>query len=178
MKLKEVIVVEGRHDSDTLKKYIDCDTIETNGTHLGKEVLALIKQANKTRGVIIFTDPDAPGEKIRSQINQQIPGCKNAFLDAKDARAKHKVGVEHCSKEIILEALDKLMTYSDEPEITLGYDDYISFGFTGQDNSCELREFIGRKLSIGKPNAKTLYKRINMLKLTKEDIETLLKENS
>ena len=41
--------------------------------------------ANKKRGVIIFTDPDAPGEKIRSTINQHVKGCKNAFIDRKKA---------------------------------------------------------------------------------------------
>ena len=32
MKIKEVIVVEGHHDTCTLKQYFDVDTIETNGS--------------------------------------------------------------------------------------------------------------------------------------------------
>ena len=63
VKMKEILVVEGKNDTNVLKSFLDCDTIETNGTHLGKEILRQIRLAQKTRGVIIFTDPDFPGEK-------------------------------------------------------------------------------------------------------------------
>ena len=80
VKMKEILVVEGKNDTNVLKSFLDCDTIETNGTHLGKEILRQIRLAQKTRGVIIFTDPDFPGEKIRSCINAAVPGCKMPSL--------------------------------------------------------------------------------------------------
>ena len=73
MQIKQIIVVEGKNDTNVLKSYFDCDTIETHGTHLGKEILAQIALAKEKRGIIIFTDPDYPGEKIRSTINHHIP---------------------------------------------------------------------------------------------------------
>ena len=72
-KIQEVIVVEGRHDTEKLRKYFDCDTIETGGTSLGDSVIERIREAQKARGVIIFTDPDSPGNRIRNVINQNIP---------------------------------------------------------------------------------------------------------
>ena len=69
VKMKEILVVEGKNDTNVLKSFLDCDTIETNGTHLGKEILRQIRLAQKMRGVIIFTDPDFPGEKILSLIH-------------------------------------------------------------------------------------------------------------
>lgn len=176
MKMKEVIIVEGKHDSDTLKKYFDCDTIETNGTHLGSEVLKLISQAQKTRGVIIFTDPDAPGEQIRHAINQKIPGCYNAFIDRKKARTAKKVGIEHASREDLTEALTHLM-HNQEPMIeTFTGLDMIELGLVGQDDSANRRAYLGQRLHLGKPNAKTLRKRLNMLQLTRADVENYLKE--
>ena len=47
-KIKEVIVVEGRHDTERLRKYFDCDTIETGGTSLGQDVIDRIIEAKKT----------------------------------------------------------------------------------------------------------------------------------
>lgn len=73
-RIREVIVVEGKHDTEKLRKYFDCDTIETNGTHLGKSVIEQIAAAQKSRGVIILTDPDSPGNRIRCAINQAVPG--------------------------------------------------------------------------------------------------------
>ena len=80
MKIKEVIVVEGRHDTSVLQQYFDCDTIETNGLSLSEETLRLIEEARDRCGVIIFTDPDHPGETIRRRINEAVKGCKNAYI--------------------------------------------------------------------------------------------------
>ena len=79
--IKEVIVVEGKHDSATLKQYFKCDTVITNGLSLDEETLTYIKELNETRGVILFLDPDSPGNRIRHRINEAVPGCKNAFVD-------------------------------------------------------------------------------------------------
>ena len=62
VKIKEVIVVEGKNDTNVLKSYFDCDTIETYGMNIPDSVIQQIKMAQKSRGVIIFTDPDYPGE--------------------------------------------------------------------------------------------------------------------
>ena len=45
MRIKEVIVVEGHHDTNVLQQYFDCETIETNGLALSAETLELIKEA-------------------------------------------------------------------------------------------------------------------------------------
>lgn len=176
MHIKEIIVVEGKNDTNVLKSYFECDTIETHGTHLGKEILAQIKLAKEKRGVIIFTDPDFPGEKIRTTINQKIPGCQNAYIEKNKAKTTKKVGVEHATKEDLMEALAHLFTYEENMQETLSYDDYISLGFNGCDDAALRRSFIAKKLHLGKPNAKTLYKRLNMLRLCKEDIIKLMED--
>ncbi len=175
MKISEVIVVEGKNDSNVLKSYIDCDTIETFGSNISTETLAYIQETQKKRGVIIFTDPDAPGERIRTIINQHVKGCKNAFIEKNKAKTTKKVGIEHASKEDILESLAHLMTYR-ETEETLSYKEFIELGFTGRSNSGSLREAVSSRLHIGRPNAKTLFKRLNMLQMQKEDIEKLMRE--
>ena len=173
--MKEILVVEGKNDTNVLKSYLDCDTIETHGTHLGKEILRQIALAQKTRGVIIFTDPDYPGEKIRNTINQAVPGCKNAFIAKNKAKTKKKVGVEHAKREEIIEALSHLITYDETLQDTISYDDFLELGLNGRDNSAEKRAYLGYKLHLGKPNAKTLFKRLNMRQLKKQDVEELLK---
>lgn len=79
MKIKEIIVVEGKDDTVAIKRAIDADTIETNGSAINEETLRKIELAAEKRGVIIFTDPDFPGEKIRKTITDRIPNCKHAF---------------------------------------------------------------------------------------------------
>lgn len=176
LKLKEIIVVEGKNDTNVLKSYIDCDTIETHGTHIGEQVLKQIQLAQEKRGVIIFTDPDFPGEKIRSIINQRVPGCKNVFIEKAKAKTNKKVGIEHASKQDILEALKQSMTYTSDLLETIHYEEFLALGLQGQKDSAKRREEIATILHLGKPNAKTLWKRLNMLQLEKKDIEKLLEE--
>ena len=59
----------------------EADTIETNGSAIDKETLMNIKHAEETRGVIVFTDPDYPGRRIRAIIEEQVPTVKHAFLE-------------------------------------------------------------------------------------------------
>lgn len=172
--IQEVIVVEGHHDTDTLRRYFDCDTIETSGLGLNQETLEKIKQAQKTRGVIIFTDPDSPGNIIRHKINAEIPGCKNAFVNKKDAHTTKKVGIEHASYEALLEALENIVTYK-QVSSTLTMADMIDLGLTGSDSKV-LREKVGVYYHVGFANAKTMLRRLNFLQVTKEDISKVIQK--
>ena len=175
MKIKEIIVVEGKKDTANLKRWLDVDTLETSGTGLTDSTLDQIRQWATTRGVIIFTDPDTPGDQIRQRINEAVPGCKNAFLPSRKAweivRGKRKVGVEHAGKEEILAALEHCLTYQTKEESTLSWQEFVELGLTGLPNSAEKRREVGIRWHVGEANAKTLRKRLNMLKVTKAMLE-------
>ncbi len=167
--IKEVIVVEGKSDTKKLQSFFDVETIETHGLGLKKETIELIKEINQKRGVIVFTDPDTPGEKIRTRLNSEIPGLKNAFVLKEDARTKKKVGVEHADKETLLEALKNLVTYTDTKD-SLTMEEFIELGLNGSADSSIKRDILSKVFHLGKCNAKTMFKRLNMLGITKEEI--------
>lgn len=169
MKIEEVIVVEGKNDTLNLKRYFEVDTIETHGLGLSRETVEYIREINRTRGVIVFTDPDSAGENIRRKLNYEIPNLKNAFVLKEDARKSKKVGVEHACKKVLEEALNNLVTFVESRE-SLSYADFVDLGLTGRDNSSELRDRLIKRYHLGKCNGKTLFKRLNMLGLKKEDI--------
>jgi len=170
--IKEVIVVEGKNDTKRLQMYFDCETIETHGLGLSKDTINLIKKINENRGVILFLDPDAPGEKIRNKLNSEIPNLKNAFVLKQDARTSKKVGIEHASKEILEEALNNLVSYSDSKE-SITMEEFVDLGLSGSEESANKREEIAKHFHLGKCNAKTMFKRLNMLGISKIDIENV-----
>ena len=174
MKIKEVIVVEGKKDSARMKEFFDVDTFETRGTGLSKADLAYLKVLHEKRGLILLTDPDYPGEYIRRKIMEEIPNVKQAFITAKQAREKGKVGVEHASKEVLEEALNHVVCFQ-EGEETLSYIDYLDLGLSGCERSKELRKMVTEYYHITKSNGKTLWKRLNALQLKKEEIQKVLK---
>ncbi|MBR2787950.1 MAG: ribonuclease M5 [Erysipelotrichaceae bacterium] len=171
--IKELIVVEGINDTKRLQSFFDVETIETHGLGLKKEIIELIKKANEKRGVILFLDPDIPGEKIRRRLNDEIPGLKNAFILKEDGRTKKKVGIEHASKEVLEEALQNLVTYTDSRQ-SLSLEEFYVLGLAGADDSASRREKVYRRFHLGKCNGKTLFKRLNMLGIEKAEIEKIL----
>ena len=83
MKIKEIIVVEGKDDTVAIKRAVDADTIETNGSAIGDHVIEQVKLALQKRGVIIFTDPDYPGERIRKIISDKVPDVNMLFTEGR-----------------------------------------------------------------------------------------------
>ena len=65
-------------------------------------------------------------------------------------------------------------TFDEHLQDTLSYEEYLDLGLNGREDSAEKRAQIARSLYLGKPNAKTLFKRLNMLQLHKTDVEKLL----
>lgn len=178
MKIKEIIVVEGKDDTRAIKNAVEADTIETNGSAISKETIEKIKLAQETRGVIIFTDPDFPGKKIRQTIIEHIPECKHAFLEKEEALHKHGkgVGVEHASPEAIRRALKDAHMMTQDVKEEISKDDLLEAGLIGGANSKEKREKLGKKLKIGYTNGKQLHKTLMMFNINKESFLAALKE--
>ena len=89
--MPSVIVVEGLHDKIRIESiYPDAQIVITNGSEISSKTIELIQSLSQTNEIIIFTDPDSPGEKIRNEIALAVPTAKHAFLRKKDAISKNK----------------------------------------------------------------------------------------
>lgn len=180
MKVKEVIVVEGRDDTAKINQTVDADTIETNGSAVGKSVIEQVRHAQAKRGVIIFTDPDYPGSRIRHIIDQAVPGCKHAFLPRDEALAKNpdnkSLGIEHASAQAIKHALQGVYSLSDESYYEIEREDLIAAGLIGGANSRTRRERLGELLQIGHTNGKQLLKRLTMFQITRNQFEEAMSQ--
>lgn len=178
MKINEFIVVEGRDDTQRVKSAVECDTIETNGSVVDEEVIAVIKQAQETRGVIILTDPDFPGDKIRNTIKDRVPGVKHAYIDREKAKNKRgKIGVEHAQVEDIREALMYVSSPFEEAEESIDKSVLIELGLIIGKDARRRREILGRKLHIGHSNGKQLLKKLNAFGYNEDDVRQALNED-
>ena len=177
MKIKEFIVVEGKDDTVAIQRAVIADTIETNGSALSSQTLERIKHAQSKRGVIVFTDPDYPGRRIRALIEQAVPGVKHAFLPKKQAVAKNgkSLGIEHASDVAIQAALKNVYTPNHVElveEITR--DDLIYAQLIGHPSAKKRRQRLGEILAIGDTNGKQLHKRLIMFQISAEQFGNAL----
>jgi len=179
-KIKEIIVVEGKDDTVAIKRAVNADTIETNGSAVNESVIEQVRLAQQTRGVIIFTDPDFPGQKIRNTISEQVKGCKHAFITKQEGLPKsgRGIGVEHASPEAIRNALKDAQLMDEEAPEEISQQDLVDAGLIGGAGAKDRRERLGVLLRIGHTNGKQLYKRLNMFQISKKAfIEAMVRIN-
>lgn len=172
--IKEVIVVEGRDDIDAVKRAVDAELIATSGFGISKDTIQRIKDAAKRNGVIIFTDPDSAGERIRKRIASIVPGCKHAFLPREEAVKDGDIGIENASPESIRDALSKVKTEVSNRRIEFTIRDLITNHLEGGSDSSKRRDIIGRELGIGYGNAKQFLNRLNGYGITREEFNEAL----
>ena len=108
--IKEVLVVEGKMDVVAIDKAVEADCIITEGFNLKPQALDSIAKAYQKRGIIIMTDPDSAGERIRRFLTKRFPEAKHAFIPKEDATANNDIGIEQASPEAIRTALAKVRT--------------------------------------------------------------------
>lgn len=181
IRIEEMIVVEGKNDTLTLKRWFDCDTIETNGSAIPEVILERIALALERRGVIVFTDPDFPGEKVRKIIDQEIPGCAHAFLPKADAidHQKRKVGIEHAGYDALRTALNAARNSAQEVSKDfrpVTYAQLMEAGLIAGQDARKRREQVGELLGIGYNNSKQLVKRLEQFRISNEEFEEAMKQ--
>ena len=169
-----VIVVEGKTDVLFLETFIKpIDFIITNGSEISKQTLSTIKEYSKKYKIVVLTDPDFPGKKIRDIVNENIDNCYNAFVKKEVSIKKNKVGVAESTKEEVLKSLQNLHIFSKNSqnnEITLT--DLVNWGYLNI-NQKEFRDYISNKYNFDIVNTKRFIKRINLLNIPiKEELES------
>lgn len=174
-KVNAIIIVEGTSDVSKLNSILDSEYIVTNGSEISKETLDTIETLSKNHTIIIMTDPDSPGKKIRDIISTRIPAAKHAFVDKKHSIKKNKVGVAECDEEEILRALKDIKT------LNANYKEIYSLKwFMDNDifeiNTVKFKDFISYKYHIDKCNTKKIIKRLNQLEVSKKDLLNLVEE--
>lgn len=177
MNIKEIIVVEGKADTVAVKRATNADTIETNGSAIDEGVLRRIQLAEETRGVIVFTDPDYPGRRIRAIIEERIPTVKHAFLEKKKTIAKNGkgLGIEHAADEDIRQALQAVYTAEEQPIVDIPFAVLLDAGLIGHPKARQRREQLSELLQIGQVNGKGLKKRLEMFRITEEQLAEAIK---
>ena len=163
--VREVIVVEGRYDKNTLSQVVDAVIIETSGFGIfnDAEKRKLLQTMAEVRGLIVLTDSDGAGFVIRNYIK----GCvdpklvKHAYIPdiygkerRKSAPSREgKLGVEGMKPQVLLDALIRAgATFDDEenkktaPRISKA--DMYARGLSGREGSAEKRAQLIKQLGL------------------------------
>ena len=182
-KLKEVIVVEGRYDKNTLSQVVDAVIIPVNGFSIfkDKEKLALLRHVGQERGLIVLTDSDGAGFMIRNHLRGLLPKeqVKHAYIPdiygkerrKRTAGKEGKLGVEGMRPDTLLTALEKCgATFEDvlepsaEKKQPVTKADLFALGLSGGSDSVQRRKMLLKHLDLPEHmTANALLETINIL---------------
>ena len=195
VRIREVIVVEGRYDKNTLSQVVEATILETRGFGIfkDKEQLSLLRRAAQARGLILLTDSDGAGFVIRNYLKGAIdPGyIKHAYIPdisgkerRKDAPGKEgKLGVEGMTPQVLLEALRRAgATFEGETEQRssgqLTKADLFDLGLSGHPDSAARRLRLLKKLNLPeRMSANAMLEALNLLYTRQELAHIMEKEN-
>lgn len=164
-RIKEVIVVEGRYDKNTLSQVVDAVILETSGFGIfnDREKRSLLRTMAEKRGLIVLTDSDGAGFMIRNHIRGLVDPqlVKHAYIPdvyGKERRKatpsrEGKLGVEGMRPEILLEALRRAgATFDDQPAEELSQRitkaDLYAAGLSGREGSAQRRRELLKRLNL------------------------------
>lgn len=187
-KVEEAIIVEGKYDKIKLSGFIDGLIFVTNGFSVfdNKNAQKTIQTLAEKRGIVILTDSDSAGIKIRNFVKQLVDKnkVKHAYIPEINGKERRKtvpgkegvLGVEGISEDIILDALVKsgctVESKAKTEEDKMTKTDFFAMGLSGGDKSAEKRNMLAKKLGLpSKLSANMLLDAINKM----WDRETIIK---
>lgn len=162
--LKQAIIVEGKYDRIRLSAIVDAPIFETGGFRIFKDTdtILLLQKLALQRGLIIMTDSDFAGFRIRNFLNKKIQKGDIIQVYLPDVSGKEKrkpvpskeglLGVEGFSEKEILEALTRagvteICTRVDREDKITPYDLYV-LGLSGKGGSQAARRDFLKKQNL------------------------------
>ena len=191
IKVREVIVVEGKYDTIRLHSVVDALIIETNGFGIfkDKEQLRLLRLLARERGLLVLTDSDSAGFVIRDFLSGTIPASqiKHAYIPEIYGKEKRKttrskeglLGVEGVDGETLAAALrragatieqeqtEKNSPVKADPITKL---DLYEAGLTGSPDSAARREELLELLGLPKKLSTNRLLAVLNLTMTREQL--------
>lgn len=190
--VKEAIIVEGIYDKIKLSSFIDSLIFVTGGFSVlnNKNMQKSIRTLAEKTGVVILTDSDSAGLKIRNFVKQLLDPAqvKHAYIPEIAGKEKRKtkasseglLGVEGISEEIVIDALKKSgCTISGQPGSqkkpgNITKVDFFRLGLSGGTQSSKLRQRLALEMGFpSKLSANMLLDAVNRL-LSIDELEEML----
>jgi len=181
LKIKQTIIVEGKYDKIKVSSVADANIITTDGFGIynNKEKRALIKSIAEKTGIVILTDSDSAGRRIRNFIKScagDIDGRQilNVYIPKITGKEKRKakqskenvLGVEGTDKDLLIGVLKKFGAVDDNdrrPCKKITKTDFYEDGLSGKKNSSKKREYLCKKLEIPYMQSNALLETVNIL---------------
>lgn len=192
IRLRQAVVVEGKYDKIRLEALVDALILSTDGFGVfnDKELRALIRRLAQACGVVVLTDADAAGFRIRAFIadiardgavtHVYIPDIYGKEKRKARPGREGKLGVEGVGADILREAFTRAGLLGEDSAPTgreaLTRADLYELGLTGGANCGALRRALLARLALpARLSTNAMLPVLGRL-CTKSELESLVRE--
>lgn len=194
IKIKQAVIVEGRYDKIRLSNIIDAVIVPVNGFSVFKdrETAELIKTLARKNGIVILTDSDSAGFRIRTKIREIARGCEVINVYIPDLKGKEKrkrepskeglLGVEGIDDKTLVEAFQKAGVFAENSDLPktdpITKADLLDLGIIGGENSGLKRKALQKALGLPERLSANLLLEILNVMYTRDEFLKIVKEVS
>lgn len=167
-KLEQAVLVEGKYDAARLTNLVDATILTTDGSRVfrDKELQNMLKRIAAAQGLIILTDSDDAGFRIRHFVTGLV-GAEHvlqAYVPAVHGKEARKqvpgkeglLGVEGIADDLILQGLQTALDSAPAPQTKAGepdrpaitYTDLYEWGISGTPDSADRRRALLARLGL------------------------------
>lgn len=167
-KLEQAVLVEGKYDAARLTNLVDATILKTDGSRVfrDKELQNMLKRIAAAQGLIILTDSDDAGFRIRHFVTGLV-GAEHvlqAYVPAVHGKEARKqvpgkeglLGVEGIADDLILQGLQTALDSAPAPQTKAGepdrpaitYTDLYEWGISGTPDSADRRRALLARLGL------------------------------
>ncbi len=162
LRIEQVILVEGKYDATRLAGLVDALILTTDGfgIYRNRELQALLRTVGRQQGILLLTDPDAAGFRIRHFVTGLVGEeyVRQAYVPALPGKEPRKarpgreglLGVEGVPAELLYKALLNAGAEPRAPRTgrAITYTDLYEWGLSGTPGSAGQRHALLKRAGL------------------------------
>ncbi len=172
---RNLYVVEGKMDIDKLKSIGVRYVIKTNGYNLKNQMIEFLKLAQEKRKIILLLDPDGAGKMIAKMISSVLTNAVQVNVSKQMSIKNGKVGIAETDSKYLKGILKDFLEFdSNANEVdSISKQQIIELGLTGPESKAK-KDTMQKEYFLNISSGKTLYRDLNILRVTNEMLEKVI----
>ncbi len=170
--LDAIVVVEGKEDVSYLSSFIESEYVVTNGYELPQKEIEYLNAALKYKRIIVLVDPDKAGRNIEEKLKSKLQKATYLNVEINKCNRGLKNGIAECAQDEIISIVKPFFTDKNIKKSEVLREKSLKITLSNK----QLRQYIASKFHLGKCNNKTLFKRLETLQITEQQLCEAIKE--
>lgn len=169
-----IFVVEGKTDKALLQSLTNNYIVITDGSNVSRETVKHLQTLEKLHNIVIITDPDINGAKIKDKISVHLKYPITISIKRDEITTKGKIGVAEMDRIALLNKI-RIYNYGTKQISTIDYYMFWEFIRVNLRDKATKQAFLNEYCLIN-GSTKSIHRQLQYLGITFETIKERYKQ--